>query len=102
MSLHCLWLSLLALLAIRYSDFPLLTAGMVGSALAATAAATLLGKTVFKILWWREIFLRAGAGVALGLVGWTIPVSHLSIFDRLFLRRGSIARIQKSAMSKPS
>ena len=79
---------LLALLAIRYSDFPLLTVGVVGSALVATAAATILSKSVLKILWWRETFLRIAAGVALGLVGWTIPVLHLSVFDRLFLRRG--------------
>ena len=91
---------LLALLAIRYSDFPLLMVGMVGSALAATAAATLLGKTVFKIIWWRETFLRAAVGVALGLVGWTIPVLHLSVFDRLFLRRGSIGRILKTSARK--
>ena len=90
----------LALLAIRYSDFPLLTVGMVGSALVATAAATLLGKTVFKILWWREIFLRVAAGVALSLVGWAIPVLHLCVFDRLFLRRGSTDRILKNAARK--
>ena len=91
---------LLALLAIRYSDFPLLTVGMVGSAIMATAAATLLGKTVFKILWWRETFLRTAAGVALGLVGWTIPRLHLSVFDRLFLRLGSIERILKTPARK--
>ena len=91
---------LLALLTIRYADFPLLTVGMVGSAVLATAAATLLGKTVFKILWLRETFLRVATGVALGLVGWTIPVLHLSVFDRLFLRRGSIDRILKSAARK--
>ena len=90
----------LALLAIRYADFPLLTVGMVGSAFVAAAAAALLGKTVFKILWWRETLLRLAAGVALGLVGWTIPVLHLSVFDRLFLRRGSIYRILKSAERK--
>ena len=71
-----------------------------GSAVLATAAATLLGKTVFKILWLRETFLRVATGVALGLVGWTIPVLHLSVFDRLFLRRGSIDRILKSAARK--
>ena len=91
---------LLALLAIRYADFSLLTVGMVGSVLVATAAAALLGKTVFKILWWRETFLRVVVGLALGLVGWTIPVLHLSVFDRLFLRRGSIDRILKSEARK--
>ena len=87
----------LAHVAIQYGDFPLLTVGMVGLAAVATVAATLLGKTVFKILWWRETFFRVAAGVVLGLVGWTIPVLHLSVFDRLFLRRGSIDRILKSA-----
>ena len=84
---------LLARFAIRYADFPLLTVGMVGFAIAATTAATLLGKAVFKILWWRETLLRVVVCVALGLVGWTIPVLHLTIFDQLFLRRGSISRI---------
>ena len=88
---------LLVLLASRYSDFPLLTVGMAGSALVATLVATLLGKTVFKILWWRETVLRSAAGVALGLVGWMIPMLHLSVFDRLFLRRGSIERILKAS-----
>ena len=91
---------LLVCLAIRYSDFPLLTVGMVGSAIMATVVAALLGKTVFKILWWRETFLRTAAGVSLGLVGWTIPRLHLSVFDRLFLRRGSIERILKTAARK--
>ena len=92
--------ALLTLLAIRYADLPLLTVGMVGSAFVVTAAATLLGKTVFKILWWRETFFRVLAGVALGLIGWTIPVLHLFVFDRLFLRRGSIDRIPKNAARK--
>ena len=91
---------LLTSLAIRYADFPLLTVGMVGCAVMATVAATLLGKTVFKIAWWRESFFRAAAGLALGLVGWTIAVVHLSVFDRLFLRRGRIDRILKSAARK--
>ena len=91
---------LLVCLAIRYSDIPLLTVGMVGSALVATGVAALLGKTVFKILWWRETFLRSAAGVILGLVGWMIPMLHLSVFDRLFLRRGSIERILKTSARK--
>ena len=91
----------LALLTIRYSDFPLLTVGMVGFPILATAAAALLGKTVFKILWWWETFLRVAAGVALGLVGWTILILHLSVFDRLFLRRGRVDRILKRAARKP-
>ena len=92
---------LVALLAIRYADFPLLTVGMVGCAVVAIAAVTLLGKTVFKIPWWTETLLRVAAGVALSLVGWTIPVLHLSVFDQLFLRRGSIARILKNAARQP-
>lgn len=91
---------LLVVFTIRYADFSLLTVGMVGFVILATAVATLLGKTVFKILWWRETFLRVAAGVVLGLVGWTIPVLHLFVFDRLFLRRGSIDRILKTAARK--
>ena len=91
---------LLVCLAIRYSDFPLLAVGMVGSALVATGVAALLGKAVFKILWWRETFLRTAAGVILGLVGWMIPRLHLSVFDRLFLRRGSIERFLKTSAKK--
>ena len=91
---------LLILLAIRYADVPLLTVGMLVFGIVATVVAVLLGKRVFQILWWRETFLRLVAGVALGLVGWTIPVLHLSVFDRLFLRRGSIHGIRKSAARK--
>ena len=86
--------AVLVRLAIRYSDFPLVTVGMVGSALVATVAAILVSKTAFRNLWWRETVLRVAAGVALGLVGWTIPVLHLYVFDRLFLRRGRIDRVQ--------
>ena len=92
--------ALLAFLAIRYAEFPLLTVGIVSSALAATAAATLLGKTVFKVIWWRQAFLRVAAGAVLALVGWTIPVLHLSVFDRLFLRRASIDRTLKTSAGK--
>ena len=91
---------LLALLAIRYAEFPLLTVGIVGWALAAIATATLLGKTVFKITWWRQVLLRVAAGAVLALVGWIIPVLHLSVFDRLFLRRASIDRTLKALKGK--
>ena len=94
--------ALLVLLAIRYSDFPLLTVGMVGSALVATAVAILLGKTVFRILWWRDTLGRVAAGVALALVGWMIPVLHLYVFDRLFLRRGSIDRVLRTSARNSS
>ena len=85
--------AVLVCLAVRYSDFALLTVGMVGAALVATVSTILLVKTVFRNLWWRETALRAAAGVALALVGWAIPVLHLYVFDRLFLRRGSIKRV---------
>ena len=91
---------LLAVLAIRYAGFPLLTVGMIGSAILVVALATLMGKTIFKVLWWRETLLRVAAGVALGVVGWTIPVLHLFVFDRLFLRRGSVDRIPKGEARK--
>ena len=87
---------LLVCLAIRYADFPLLTVGMVVSVGVAIAAAAVLGTSAYKIVWWRESVLRVAAGVALGLVGWTIPVLHLYVFDRWFLRRGSIDRLLRS------
>ena len=90
----------LALLAIRYGEFALLTVGMVGFALLATAAACVLGKTEFKVLRRRDTLFRVGAGAVLGLVGWMIPMLHLFVFDRLFLRRGSIGRILKTSARK--
>ena len=89
--------ALLVLLTMRYWDFLFVTVGIVGYALVATAAVVLLGETVFRILWWREALLRIAAGVPLALVGWTIPVLHLYVFDRLFLLRGSIGRVLRTA-----
>lgn len=87
----------LTLLAIRFAETPLLTVEMFGYALAVIAGITLLSKTVLKTTWWRETLLRVAVGSVMGLVGWAIAMLHLYVFDRMFLRRGSIARILKAS-----
>jgi hypothetical protein len=70
------------------------TYGAVGLFLATTAltalATMVVGKTFMRVLRLRETLIRAALGLFVGLLGWLAAWLHLSIFDRMFLRRGHV------------
>ncbi|MCW8907662.1 MAG: patatin-like phospholipase family protein [Sedimenticola sp.] len=49
-----------------------------------------LGKRIMQFFRLRSILRRAAIGIGIGLLGWLLPALHLALFDRLFLRIGSL------------
>jgi predicted acylesterase/phospholipase RssA len=61
-----------------------------------TALATyLVGKTVVRLVRWRDTFTRVVTGVALSVAATLVARLHLHVFDRWFLRLGSIERFER-------
>ena len=79
----------------RYWSTSLLTVGVIATFLATAAATALVGKTVMRVVRFRETVMQAVIGAGLSLVGWLAAGIHLLIFDRWFLRRGRIAAIKQ-------
>jgi predicted acylesterase/phospholipase RssA len=65
----------------------------------ATAAATsvltyVIGKKLMRIVHLRETLIRVGLAVVVALLGWLVAGIHLTLFDKMFLRRGSFERFK--------
>lgn len=57
------------------------------------------GKRILQFFRLRSIVQRAAIGIGIGLVGWIIPMLHLALFDRLFLRLGRLrARLRRGGV----
>lgn len=50
----------------------------------------LLGKTIIRGVRWRNTLARVGFGICMCTLGWIVARIHLWIFDKIFLRFGSI------------
>jgi hypothetical protein len=74
----------------KWPYLPLLTLGAVGSIVAVFVASTIFGKTVLRIVRFRETIIKIGLGIAMALLGWIFARLHLHVFDRLFLREGKL------------
>lgn len=51
-----------------------------------------VGKRLMQFFRLRNILQRAVIGLGIGLVGWLLPMLHLVLFDRLFLKIGRLRR----------
>jgi predicted acylesterase/phospholipase RssA len=80
----------------KWAPLPILTLGTLGSAIAAIGLGFIVGKTIARIAWFRETLARIGIGIAMSLFGWMITLIHLHIFDRWYLRLGSVDRFTNS------
>ncbi len=92
---------------VRWNDLPVVKAVTLGSlGLAAlsyllTKVATMvLGEKVMQAVQLRSTLTRVALGVALAAAGWLVAGVHLVIFDRLFLKFGSIKRFNRLAESE--
>lgn len=90
----------------NWSDLPVvraLTLGSVGLAvlsyLMTKVATMVLGEKLLQAVQLRATLTRVALGVGLAAVGWLAAGVHLVIFDRLFLKLGSIERFNKLAAS---
>jgi hypothetical protein len=80
---------------IRWAEYPLLTPGRVGIAALVVALTALVGNRLVRIVQYKETVKQIAIGVGMGIVGWIAAAVHLLIFDRLYLRRGRLQRIEK-------
>lgn len=92
---------LLVWLGYRFSSYrvlPEMTIGNVGLGFLALSIiilfAYLLGKRITRIRWW-EWLVRFSTSLAMSILGWLLARVHLYIFDRWFLRLGSLKTFQR-------
>jgi predicted acylesterase/phospholipase RssA len=87
---------------IRYYDTTLVKAITVGalgmmivSASLTALGTALVGKKLMRVVRLRETLVRAGIGIAVGLLGWLAARLHLTVFDPMFLKMGSIENYRR-------
>lgn len=75
-----------------------LTVWRVGIVIALTIAGFIgtyvLGKTLMRVVKWRDTLTLVAIGLLTSVLGWLAANLHLIIFDRLFLRQGSVDRFR--------
>lgn len=74
----------------KWSSVALIAPGTIGTTVAVLILGTILGKTVMRVVRYRDTLMQIVLGVAMALVGWIFVCIHLHIFDRLFLRKGQL------------
>jgi predicted acylesterase/phospholipase RssA len=67
---------------------PIITYGQVGWSLLAMIAAFLVGKTIIKVIRFRETAIRFATGFGLISVGWLVANLHIYVFDNMYLKKG--------------
>jgi hypothetical protein len=70
------------------------TVGAVGLALLmfilSQAATMVVGKNAMRVIKWRNTLIRAVICVGMAALGWLAARLHLHVFDKMFLKRGSL------------
>jgi predicted acylesterase/phospholipase RssA len=74
----------------KWSSVALITLGTVGATVAVVILGAIFGKTVVRVVRYRESLAQIAIGIAMALLGWIFARIHLYIFDRLFLRKGRL------------
>jgi predicted acylesterase/phospholipase RssA len=77
----------------RWRDFPLVTPGRIGIAALVAAGTALLGSRLMSLIRYKDTAERVGTSIGMGVVGWLLALTHILVFDRLYLRRGRLGRI---------
>jgi hypothetical protein len=76
----------------KWPSFPLITLGMIGTALLFFIIGLVVGKTILRIVRFRETFSQIAIGIGMSLLGWGIARLHLHVFDQWYLRAGSMKK----------
>ena len=66
----------------------------------ATALGSIFGKTVIRVVRFRDTLQQIAAGLALCICGWLVGGVHLMVFDKLYLRRGRIQALLSKLPAK--
>jgi predicted acylesterase/phospholipase RssA len=85
---------------IHWWDYPLITPGRIGITALIAAVTAVVGRPLMRVIRYRDTLKQITFGVGLGILGWIVAGLHLLIFDRLYLHRGRLERIER-LQSKP-
>ena len=90
----------LAWLAWTYRDYAIITWGQALASAVVLAAGFVFGKTVMRIVRFRETLRRIAMTIGLGIVGCALANLHLRVFDRKFLKLGHLDRVFEKSKKK--
>jgi hypothetical protein len=79
----------------KWSAVALITLGTIGSTVAVLIAGGIFGKTVMRVVRYRDTLTEIAIGVGMSLFGWILARIHLHIFDRWYLRAGKVDKIRR-------
>ena len=74
----------------KWSSVALITLGSIGITAAVMIGGAIFGKTVMRLVRYRDTLTDIAIGVAMSLVGWILARIHLHVFDKWYLRAGRI------------
>lgn len=95
------WLLIFTLLAaaawacVRWNNYPLVTPGRIGIIALIAALTAVVGNSLMRIIRYKDTLRQIIIGVGMGVLGWIAAAIHLLIFDRMYLRRGRLQRIER-------
>lgn len=81
----------------HWSSMRLLNFGDIGITALTLIAATIVGKTIVKIVRFRDTLLTIAIGIGMCLIGWLVARLHLHCFDPFFKKYGQISSLEKRA-----
>jgi len=77
----------------KWSSVALITLGTIGTTVAVLIAGAIFGKTVMRVVRYRDTLTEIAIGVGMSLVGWIFARIHLHVFDRWYLRAGGVKKV---------
>lgn len=79
----------------QWASFPLLTLGMIGSTIFTLVIGAVIGKTLLRVVYFRQTLVRIGLGIGLSLFASLFARLHLIFLDPWYLRLGQIDRLRQ-------
>ena len=76
----------------KWDSVALITLGTIGTTVAVLIAGAVVGKTVMRVVRYRDTLMEIAFGVAMSLLGWIFARIHLHIFDKWYLRAGRVRK----------
>jgi len=86
----------LCYLAWKYRDSTLFTVKDVGIIVLTIIVASIFGKLVMKVVWFRQTLMKILFGIGMSLFGFLVARLHLHVFNRIYLRLGKLQHIHET------
>ncbi len=84
----------------EYRALTILTIGAIGIFIATSVAVAVFGKTVVRVVRFRETLMKIAIGIGMAMFGWIAARIHLYIFDKWFLRRGRVVTAEADPVAR--